>query len=198
MKWSDANKVVENLRGQTKLYLPSLSGRMGFSSSRIEHLLNGLARKMPEEECYLEVGVLEGRTLEAASRSNSNKHFFGIDDCKKYKIGPGRFGKNVIFKQARWEDILKNPLPFPVGVVFYDADHSRKCTASFMNSITKLLANEAVLVLDDWDRKTVRDGAFSSKGWRLLREMPEYTDGLTCPPNHFGYYFGISVWGFKR
>lgn len=68
-----------------------------------------------------------------------------------------------------------------------------------MACVEEHLADEAVLVLDDWDRETVREGAYrTGHCWRLLREMPEYTDGLTTAQHHFGYSFGVAVWGFKR
>ena len=196
----DANDAVESLRRDTRLYLPALSKRRGFSSSRVEHLLNRLVQRMPQSECYLEVGVLEGRTLEAASIGNDGKILMGLDPCKKYDFVPDGFGPNVAFFPVRWQDMPDPPLP--IGVSFYDGDHSVEETRDFMLAIGERLADEAVLVLDDWDRETVRDGAFEaahrSSRWRLLRECPEYGDGVTVPQQKFGYSFGISVWGWKK
>ncbi len=202
MKWSDAQSVVEELRRDTQLYLPALSKRRGFSSSRIEHLLNRLVKAMPVEECYLEIGTLEGRTLEAASVGNEKKLLIGVDPCEKYDTVPTGFAENVAFIQSTWQYFLSRPTLNPVGLVFYDGDHSAEQTRSFMSTVAQHCADEAVLVLDDWDRETVRNGAFSTGyygecGWRLLREMPEYTGGLEGPQHHFGYSFGVSVWGFK-
>lgn len=199
MRWTDANEVVESLRIDTRLYLPALTKRRGFSSSRVEHLLNRLAQAMPQGEIYLEVGTLEGRTLEAATVGNDGKQFIGVDPCDKYGETPMDFGPNVTFFQARWQDLLKSRLSMPIGLAFYDGLHDAEETQAFMAAVEPYLADEAVLVLDDWDRVSVRDGAFAaSDRWRLLRECPEYGDGLTCPQHHFGYSFGISVWGFKR
>ena len=192
------------MRRETQLYLPALSKRRGFSSSRVEHLLNRLVQVMPSDECYLEVGTLEGRTLEAAAHANDGKHLIGIDPCAKYESIPEGFQPNVTFIQARWQDFIKVELAMPVGLCFYDGDHSAEETKGFMCSVVDNLADEAVLVLDDWDRMSVREGAFAaddfpSEGeWRLLREMPSYGDGLTCPQDHFGYSFGVAVWGFRR
>lgn len=195
----DANDVVESLRRERQLYLPALSKRRGFSSSRVEHLLNRLVQRMPQNECYLEIGVLEGRTLEAASIGNDGKTLVGVDPCEKYDFVPDGFGPNVLFVQARWQD-LKTPL-LPVGVCFYDGDHSTEQTRDFMLWLPQFAAGECVLVLDDWDRESVRDGAFEAAfhdpDWVLVRECPEYGDGLTCPQSHFGYSFGVSVWGWQ-
>lgn len=201
MLWSKANDVVEALRAETQLYLPALSKRRGFSSSRVEHLLNRLVARMPASECYLEVGTLEGRTLEAAAHGNDDKHLVGCDPCEKYAALPAEFGINVSFVRSTWQALLRDDiLTKPIGLAFYDGDHSALETCDFMAVVSKHLADEAVLVLDDWDRQSVRDGAYHADPdhWRLLREMPEYGDGLTCPSARFGYAFGVSVWGYRR
>ena len=200
MNWSDAHNVVEMLRQDTRLYLPTLSTRLGFSCSRVEHLLNQLVAYLPRDECYLEVGVLHGRTLEAASINNDEKTLIGCDPCIKYGplSLPLSLPPNVIFLQQSYQDVS---FPAPIGVVFYDADHGEYETAEFFRLIEPSLADEAVVVLDDWDRVSVRAGAFKGTDcdprWRLLREMPEYTDGNGAP-HWFGYFFGVGIWGFKR
>jgi hypothetical protein len=200
MRWSDANEVVERLRVDTRLYLPALTLRRGFSSSRVEHLLQQLVMVMPSRERYLEVGTLEGRTIEAAACGNHGKVLHSCDPGAKYDSIPMDLPSNVMFHPSRWEDVISGLSQ--VGCVFYDADHSAPETLRFMRELPEFLADEAVLVLDDWDRATVRAGAFSASNedprWVLLREMPEYTDGVTAAPNHFGWYFGVAVWGFRR
>ena len=200
MLWSSANVVVEGLRRETRLYLPPLTRRRGFSSSRVEHLLNRLVAYLPAGEAYLEVGTLEGRTLEAAAAGNDSKTLYGVDPCDKYDLLPEPFTANIVFYKTSWQQFLREvELPEQIGVCFYDADHSADQTADFMDRVEGFLANEAVLVLDDWDRESVRQGAFrAGHRWTLLRECPEYTDGLTTTQHHFGYSFGVSVWGYKR
>jgi hypothetical protein len=175
---------------------------MGFSSTRVEHLLNKLVMVMPVTECYFEVGVLAGRTLESASIGNDSKRLIGCDVEDKYNCKPLDFGTCVNYYHRSWRDLTSKEIPLPIGVVFYDGSHDSEETKGFMLGIRCSLADEAVLVLDDWDRKSVRSGAFLAAeiepAWRLLREMPEYTDGLSTAPHHFGYFFGVSLWGFKR
>lgn len=206
MKWSHARSVVEELRQDTRLYLPALTKRRGFSTSRVEHLLNRLVQAMPATETYLEVGTLEGRTLEAAAHANDGKRLIGVDPCMKYDLIPESFAPNIVFIQATWQDaITAKGFPMygePVGCVFYDGLHDEEETESFMVKIAPSLADEAVLVMDDWDRVSVRRGTYKAEQrdprWQLLNELPCYGDGLTAPQQHFGYSFGISVWGFKR
>lgn len=155
---------------------------------------------MPQDECYLEVGTLEGRTLEAAAAGNDGKTLIGCDPCEKYDIVPDRFNVNTVFVATSWQELLDNyKFPGPIGCVFYDGDHSADETMNFMSDVEEYVADEAVLVLDDWDRESVREGAFRAGSfWRLLRECPEYTDGLTTAQHYFGYSFGVSVWGYRR
>lgn len=161
-------------------------------------MLNRLVSKMPEEECYLEVGTLEGRTIEAAAHGNERKWLVACDPGDKYHAAPGELGHNITFYPTKWQEVLSR-LTLPIGLMFYDGDHSERATVEFMQYVLPYMAREAVLVLDDWDRTEVRSGAFAAgSGWRLLREMPAYTDGLSCPPDHFGYYFGVAVWGWAR
>jgi len=206
MKWSHARSVVEELRQDTRLYLPALTKRRGFSSSRVEHLLNRMVGSLPAEETYLEIGTLEGRTLEAAGHMNDDKRLIGIDPCEKYDYVPNGFTANTTFIKAKWQDVLSSVTSVgflnPVGCVFYDGLHDATETSAFMMKIVEHLADEAVLVMDDWDRVSVRRGAYYAEHleprWQLLNEMPCYGDGLTSPQSHFGYSFGIAVWGFKR
>lgn len=199
MKWRVANQMVEQIRRDTRLYLPALSDRRGFSSSRVEHLLNYLVAHMPVRETYLEIGTLEGRTLESAAIGNKDKILVGVDPCEKYAMDPDPFPDNVVFLKDSWQNVLEEWHGTKIGLAFYDGDHSVHQTRDFMDRVTQHMADEAVLVLDDWDRESVREGAFgASDRWQLLRECPEYTDGLTMPQHHFGYSFGISIWGFRR
>lgn len=203
VKHRRANEIVEDLRVDTRLYVPALTARRGFSSTRVEHLLNRLVREMPDDEAYLEVGTLEGRTLEAASVDNPSKTLYGCDPCSKYDMSPEPFAKNVRFYAIPWQEFLGYQEK-PLGLVFYDGLHDAEETCAFMDKVIPHLANEAVLVLDDWDRESVRAGAFQAvdngawRAWQLLRECPEWTDGLTTAPHHFGYSFGVGIFGYRR
>lgn len=201
MQWSAATEWVETLRRDRSLWLPALTTRRGFSSTRIEHLLHGLVARLPAHECYLEVGTLEGRTLEAAAHGNETTPIVACDPGAKYGSRPRELPPHVAFHARPWEQTLAL-VPCPVGLAFYDADHDAAATTAFLHGVREVAATDCVVVLDDWDRETVRRGFFVAQEhdprWRLLREMPEYTDGLTCPPNHFGWYFGCAVLGWRR
>lgn len=155
---------------------------------------------MPRDEVYLEIGTMAGRTLEAASVRNEDKTFVACDPCTKYAIVPNGIGPNVRFFQRPFAAL--DSFERPIGLVFYDGAHDALANGEFIDWVTPRLAGEAVVVFDDWDRTSVRSGVFGATKddhrWQLLREMPEYTDGVTCAPHHFGYWFGVAVWGFRR
>lgn len=200
MKWSSARSEVERLRQRTELYLPALTRRRGFSTDRVEYLLASLVAKMPLGEGYLEVGVLEGRTLEAVAAHNPDKACYAFDPCCKYSVEPTFSQSNVYFFAKRWQDGMRDIRSVNVGVAFYDGDHSSEAVCEFLDQAPKFLANEAIVVLDDWDRISVREGASSwlFDEYSLIAEMPEYTDGLTTAPHHFGYNFGVAVLGWRQ
>lgn len=196
MQAAAARQVVEELLIDHRLWLPALSSRRGFSSTRVEHLLNRLVRAMPEEEAYLEVGTLEGRTLESAAMGNFSKRLIAFDHELKYLASPQGLPANVEFRRMPWQDAQILP---PIGVAFYDGEHSELDTRGFTQSVQRFLAPEAVIVFDDWDRASVRKGVLSAvPALQLVAELPSYTDGLSMPPNHFGFYFGVSVWSYTR
>ncbi len=200
LKHSDTRAVVEELRQDTRLWLPPLSNRRGFSSSRVEHLLNRLVRAIPEDEIYLEIGTLEGRTLEAATAGNPNKKIFACDPESKYGGDPDDIPYPATFAKLPWQHYAPN-LPGKIGCAFYDADHSARRTIEFLDQFPKFCVDEAVVVMDDWDRQSVRMASLAvlqQPGWSLIAELPEYTDGLTMQPNRFGYYFGIGILGWRR
>lgn len=202
MNWHDAREVIRDLRRRRELWLAPLSPRRGFASSRVEHLLNDLVRAMPADEAYLEVGTLEGRTIEAAAYCNGEKRLVACDPGAKYDSRPADLPPWVTFYQLPWEETLPR-LGAPLGLAFYDGDHSTDATLAFLTFVRGYAPEDGalVVVLDDWDRETVRAAAEQAlrddPRWQLLAEMPEYGDGITCAPNHFGWYFGIGVLGWR-
>jgi Methyltransferase domain len=202
MEWSRANEIVEEMRRDFRLFLPPLAKSRGFCSSRVEHLLNRLVSALPEGECYLEVGSLEGRTLQAASHGNE-KLCIGVDPGRKYASSPEILRKGVELVSKFDLEVELEDVPKPIGVLFYDGDHSEKGTFTGIAHLLGFAARESVVVVDDWDRQSVRDGVFQlmhhDERVRMLREMPEYTQGPDfAPPNHCGYYYGVAILGFRR
>lgn len=205
MRHVDALAAVNQVRAHTELWLPALSKRRGFSSTRVEHLLNGLVKRLPQDEVYLEVGTLEGLTLEAAANENFEKKIVACDPELKYDVVPAGLDAHIRFMKQPWQDALPviSKHHGRIGCAFYDADHSFEATVEFLTKITAHATDELVVVLDDWDRESVRRAGQTAymaegSGWSLLAELPEYTDGLSMRPQYFGFHFGIGVLGWKR
>ncbi len=175
----------------------------GLSSARVCRFLNDLVRNMAPEEHYLEVGTWKGRTLMSAAIDNPGRTCFA---CDKFRL-VGRFtGLGCLAKQALYRNIERyrdrsarivfhhttssrlfreQRIPAPIGVYFYDGDHSFAGTYHGVVAAEPILAHRAVLLVDDWNDKVIRaatrealrasqlgvlwerelDGDHSEKGW---------------------------------
>ncbi|MEZ4373308.1 MAG: class I SAM-dependent methyltransferase [Polyangiaceae bacterium] len=146
----------------------------GLSSARVCRFLNDLVRNMAPEEHYLEVGTWKGRTLMSAAIDNPGRTCFA---CDKFRL-VGRFtGLGCLAKQALYRNIERyqersarvvfhhttsarlfreQRIPPPIGVYFYDGDHSFAGTYHGIASVEPLLASRAVVLVDDWNDPVIR------------------------------------------
>jgi len=53
------------------------------------------------------------------------------------------------------------PFGWPIGVFFYDGDHSRIATARAFVDFQPFLAREVIVIVDDWNYPSVRAGAWA-------------------------------------
>ncbi len=146
----------------------------GLSSHRVCNFLNQLVSRMQPEECYLEMGTWKGRTLLSAAVNNPSRLCIGCDMFRTW----GRFtGMGILAKRALMQNIeryrergaevrffhmssrefFREPrIPSPVGVYFYDGDHSYSGTFHGILAGSAFLAERAVLLVDDWNDSTIR------------------------------------------
>lgn len=146
----------------------------GLSSPRVCRFLNELVRGMDEGEQYLEIGTFKGRTLLSAAWDNGQKTCVG---CDKFRFW-GRFtGPGLLARRALLENVAKYrartaSIQFhavtsrelfdqrlvhgPVGVYFYDGDHSYEGTHHGVMAVVPYLAQRSVLVMDDYNDPVIR------------------------------------------
>ena len=140
----------------------------GLSSDLVKHLLNNLCND--ENTVYLETGVYMGSTFFAATDSN-NIPAFAVDNFSE-NVKP--IMKHVPWREYpspedelefNWSHLAKETDVFikksvtdvteedlnglKPNVVFYDSDHSFEGQLKSLNSITPLLADKFILVIDD-------------------------------------------------
>jgi hypothetical protein len=146
----------------------------GMSSARVCSFINALVARMDADESYLEIGTWKGRTLLSAAINNGPKVCIGCDHFRFWGkfSGPGvvarrEFYKNVeryrrltgdvrFFEMRSRELFASDRLRGPIGVYFYDGDHSFEGTRHGLSSVVPLLSRRAVVLVDDWNDPTIR------------------------------------------
>jgi predicted O-methyltransferase YrrM len=142
----------------------------GLSEENNLALLALAAGCLEDGECYLEAGSYRGRSLIAAALGGA-RTAIGIDNFSFDDSDPAGLAANVerfgVGDQVRVVDgdtvavLGEGRLP-PVGVFFYDADHSTEATRAALDAVRPLLASPALIVVDDaeWPRVRTATDAF--------------------------------------
>lgn len=148
---------------------------VGLSSPKTCTLLNRLVASLDPAERYLEIGTWQGLTLCSAAYGNAGKEcvacdkfrFLGRftgwghrarralhDNVRRYREGSAR----VEFHHVTSRDLFRNQLVRgPIGVFFYDGDHSYEETHHALISAARLLSERATLLVDDYNDPVVRE-----------------------------------------
>jgi predicted O-methyltransferase YrrM len=141
---------------------PVLEAVEGLSEENNLALIGLAARHLEPGECYVEAGTYRGRSLIAAALGWEGE-CIGIDDFSFEDSDPKALRANLerfgVAGRARMLDgdaaavLGQAELP-PVGVFFYDADHSTEATRAAFEAAVPHLAPRALIVADnaDWER----------------------------------------------
>ncbi len=161
----------------------------GMSSARHCHLLNGLVAAMDPGEHYLEIGTWRGRTLISAAYKNHGRLCIGCDEFLLH----GRFtGWGFLARRALLANIerfrgdsaeirmcvmssralfIRRLVPGPIGVYFYDGDHTRLGTMHGVLAAAPLLSRRSVLLMDDWNDAVIRQATYDALAEARLRVL---------------------------
>lgn len=145
----------------------------GLSSPRVCAFLNQLVAHMEPDEIYLEIGTWKGRTLLSAAHGNAGRRCVA---CDKFRFwgkftGPGFLARRQLYGNLKRFEQGSASIEFhsmtsrelfrrklvraPVGVFFYDGDHSFEETHHAIVQAAPYLSRRSVLVVDDWSDPTV-------------------------------------------
>lgn len=193
----------------------------GMASLRKLHLLNLAVSFLPTngEECYLEVGTYRGKSLIAAMVGNLNRTAVACDNFSeftssatesvsifqknlaKYELSDNVHFYNEDFK-ALFEKWQSYNLP-PVGVYFYDGAHDDLNQYEAIRAVEPILANEALVIIDDWrfaedsgsyaEVATRRAIAESPNTWHIQWILPARRNGDLDM-----WWNGVAVLRFSR
>ena len=169
----DVERLLEDLPGQfadfprSELPLdrslrPVLDAVDGLSEENNLALIGLAARHLDAGEAYVEAGTYRGRSLIAAALAG-RAECIGIDNFSFDDSDPAALQANLerfgVAGRARMLDgdaavVLRAAGLPPVGVFFYDADHSTEATRAAFEAVIAHLAGNALIVADnaDWPK----------------------------------------------
>jgi len=156
---------------------PEVLSIEGMSSHKTRHFLNNLSKTN-----YLEIGIWKGSTFVAANYGNDN-YAVGIDNFSEFANPMNDLHRNLQLLKNKYQfiqsdcfevDISKFPL---FDVYFYDGCHDEEAQYKGMQYYNPVLANEFILIVDDWNWDYVRNGtrrAISDLKWNIVKEWELY------------------------
>jgi predicted O-methyltransferase YrrM len=136
----------------------------GLSEENNLALIGLAARHLEAGEAYVEAGTYRGRSLIAAALAGEAE-CVGIDNFSFDDSDPAALQANLerfgVAARARMLDgdaaaVLRAAELPPVGVFFYDADHSTEATRAALEAVIPHLAGHALIVADNADWPKVR------------------------------------------
>jgi hypothetical protein len=186
----------------------------GLSSPRVCNFLNELVRHMDPGECYLEIGTFRGLTLLSAAFGNRDRCCIGCDRFRLWGefTGLGRFAKRALQRNIdRYRDDTgavtvhacnsrrlfgRVNFPGPIGVYFYDGDHSYEGTRHGIVAAGPYLAERAIVLVDDWNDPVIvraTADAWEPAGMRVL-----WSRALAGDHSNKGWWNGLGVFWVER
>ena len=143
----------------------------GMASENKLAVLNLAANYLEDGEVYLEVGAWKGTSICGAAIGNDDKTFITVDDFSLFggsmdeclrNIARYTTGNVQLVNRSYWT-LLTDPSFKPkVGVYFYDGGHEYWDHWRAIERSEPLLANEALVLIDDasWSRVRAATNAF--------------------------------------
>jgi predicted O-methyltransferase YrrM len=142
-------------------FAPIIERVENLASENVLALLNLAASCLGPDEAYVEIGVLHGASLIAATSGNEGRKIVGIDN---FTLGDGsaeRVRENFAAFGLPEPEIVEGDVfelvpggalnAFAVGVWYYDAAHAYEAQLEGLRLAEPLLAPGALVIVDDTD-----------------------------------------------
>ena len=186
----------------------------GMASIKKQQLLNLAFRHVGPGECYFEVGTYKGKSLISAMLHNPPIPVYACDDFSLFDGNAfevtmsnlRRYGleDKVTFYSCDFTQVYtREKLPVPIGAYFYDGAHEEEPQYQAIKLVEPLLADEALVIIDDWrlasdspsyaKAGTMRAIGESVHTWRLLYDLPARFNG-----DRAMWWNGVAVFSFDR
>ncbi len=165
----------------------------GFSTPAELAVLNLAAGRLPAGEAYLEVGTFKGRSLAGALMDAPDRIRRG-GELPRVRHARRRVARRAGARRTRRADrrtlhdgdcfrvlARRGAVPEPVGVYFYDGAHTGLAHYLALGVVEPLLADEALVLVDDASWPMVAEGdpvatCDRHPGWTVLRDIRAAAD----------------------
>ncbi|NNG41190.1 class I SAM-dependent methyltransferase [Flexivirga sp. ID2601S] len=176
----------------------------GFTSPNELAVLNLAASLLPDDEAYLEVGTFKGRSLVGATQGNADKTFYAMENFLEFGMAGQEAraelqdnlrtragGATVHLLEGDCFKLMAQPglIDKPVGIYFYDGEHTVLAHYLALAVAEPLLADEALVLVDDatWPvvQRAHRMFLRRHPGWQIVAtwdaahaDDPRWANGL--------------------
>ena len=176
----------------------------GFTTPSELAVLATAARLLPLDEVYLEVGAFKGRSICAAMIDAPDRDFVAIENFLEFgmlgrearaelltHVRQRGDGRNLRLVEGDCFDVMSRPafLEKKIGVYFYDGAHSGLAHWLALAVVEPLLADEALVLVDDASWPVVRRATdrytVGRPGWSVVADLrakqqddPVWANGL--------------------
>ena len=166
-------KCLDDAKHDVSPLPPGVLAMEGMTGRRTRHFYNGLCRQGRKIN-YLEVGTWKGSSLIAAMYGNeANVSATVIDNWSQFNGPRDEFlhksrylAPDCNLKLLDQDCFGVTSLP-PIDVYLYDGDHSYELQYKAMTHFAGFLRRPAIVVVDDWNWGSVRQGTLDG-----LRDVP--------------------------
>ena len=192
----------------------------GMISVKKQRLLKLAYAQLAPQEAYLEIGAWQGKSLIAAMHGNALRPTFACDNFSEHVASRGKplalsalltrnlrryhLDQSVTFYDMPFQHMCTpEKLPVPIGCYFYDAAHDEQSQYQGIKLVEPLLANQALVLIDDWryapdspshakagTERAIRE---SLHAWELLYDLPARSNG-----DRAMWWNGVAVFAFRR
>jgi predicted O-methyltransferase YrrM len=187
----------------------------GMASLKKLKLLNLAFSCLPAGEGYLEVGTYRGKSLISAMLGNPARSVYACDNFSLFtetnslvelKSNLQRYHllkRVTIFDQDFTTMMDDTHVPTPIGCYFYDGAHDEQSQYEGIKLAEPLLADNALVIVDDW-RLASDSGSYARDGTeRAIRESHNEWVRLYELPARFNgdqamWWNGVGVFAFRR
>lgn len=171
-----------------------VDGVPGMSTEHALTVLDLAVARLGAGECYLEVGSYRGRSVVGAMLANPGRRAVAVESFAEFGVDPvaARAEVEATLREFEVADRVRlvvgdafrrldrAGVPEPVGAYFYDGAHSRVAQYLGLALAEPLLADRAVVLVDDWSWPQVRSATERylrrHPGYRVVAELPAETD----------------------